>query len=541
MPRSLAMRAVLAMAKRAAMADAAGAAPRVSRRALLAGSGAAVGLALVGADRPRAAWAQATPAPGAPRVGVVGAGIGGLTAALALHDAGIPSVIFEASDRLGGRMHSNTSTWADGQTSEWCAELIDSDHTHVRELAARFELPLVDLLEAMNPDAEDTYFFNGQYYTEDEAEADFLPVYRLAVAQAAAIGPDPRHDAHTPEAFMFDHMSIAQWIEQFVPGGLASPLGQLFDAAYATENGRDISEQSALALILPLADQPDPEHPEVFGASDERYHIDGGNQRLPEAIAQYVTTTKPTCELRTGWRLTAVAQDAAGVTLAFATADGLREERFDRVVLAIPFSVLRTLSTVNAAFDPLKRQAINELSYGTNAKLQLQFDDRFWRGPGPWPGVANGSIFTDLGFQNAWEVSRGQAGDAGIINLFTGGVIGAGFMPEGPYTTSRDSEATAIFAAQFLELLEQVWPEAAAHYTGAATLSYPAGDPHLLGSYPTYTVGQRTTFGGYEAAPQGRIHFAGDACTLGLTGFMEGAARAGERAGQEIAAATDQA
>ncbi|MFN8664094.1 MAG: NAD(P)/FAD-dependent oxidoreductase [Thermomicrobiales bacterium] len=538
MARSTAMRAVLAMARRAAMADAqiqGTDTPRVSRRVVLAGAGATAGLALFGGVERRSARAQATPVPGTPRVGIVGAGIGGLSAALALHDAGIPSTIFEASDRIGGRMHSNTTTWADDQTSEWCAELIDTGHTVIQELAARFDLPLVDLLEAMDPEAEDTYFFNGHYYTEDEANRDFLPVYRIAVEQAATFGPETRYDVYTPEAYLFDHMSIAQWIDQFVPGGLGSPLGKLLDAAYTTENGRDTSEQSALALIIPLADQPDPDNPEVLGASDERYHIEGGNQRLPEAIAAYVASTSPACEVRTNWRLTAVTQQVDGVTLAFATEAGFREEHFDRVILAIPFSVLRTLSIVHAAFDPLKRQAISELSYGTNAKLQLQFDERFWRTTGPWPGVANGFVFTDLGFQTTWEVSRGQAGTAGIINLFTGGVIGAGFMPDGPFTTSLDSPLTAAFAEQFLALLEEVLPGATEHYTGTATLSYPAGDPNLLGSYPTYTVGQVTTFGGYEAVPQGRIHFAGDACTLGLTGFMEGAARAGARAAQEVA------
>ena len=142
------------------------------------------------------------------------------------------------------------------------------------------------------------------------------------------------------------------------------------------------------------------------------------------------------------------------------------------------------------------------MAYGTNAKLQLQFATRFWREAGPWPSPSNGGISTDTGMQNAWEVTRGQPGQAGIINIYTGGLIGAGFQPEGPYTTS-ESPATRDAAQRFLALLDQVWPGAIAHYTGVATLSYPAGDPHLLGSYPTYAVGQMTAFGGYEPVPPG--------------------------------------
>jgi monoamine oxidase len=89
---------------------------------------------------------------------------------------------------------------------------------------------------------------------------------------------------------------------------------------------------------------------------------------------------------------------------------------------------------------------------------------------------------------------------------------------------------------RFLPLLDEVWPGASAHYAGTATLSYPTGDPHLLGSYSAYTLGQLTTFGGYEGVRQGRIHFAGEHCSREFPGFMEGAAAAGIRAAEEILA-----
>jgi monoamine oxidase len=513
--------------------------PRLNRRALLAAAGATTVLELLGNPAARRARAQATPTAGALRIGIVGAGIAGLTTALTLHDAGHGAVVFEAADRLGGRMHSNTTTWAEGQTSEWCAELIDTEHTTMQALARRFGLPLVDLLEAMPPKSEDTNYFFGRYYSEDAVARDLPPVFRTAREQLASVGPTTRYDTYTPDGYLFDQMSVAQWVEAYVPGGYTSPLGHLIDVAYATENGRDPAEQSALAVVYQFADQPDEDDLDVLGASDERYHIEGGNQRLPEAIAAHISSVAPRCDLRTRWRMTAIAQDLDGVTLSFATSGGLRQEQFDIVILTIPFSVLRTLDYVHAGFDALKRKAITELSYGTNAKLQVQFDRRFWREAGAWPGMANGFLATDLGFQTGWEVTRGQPGDAGIINLYTGGHVGAGFLPDGPYTTSLDSEPTAQYARQVLAMLEEAWPGAGSHYTGTATLSYPVADLNLLGSYPTYTIGQLTSFGGYEAVPQGRVHFAGDHCTLGATGFMEGAARAGERAAREILAALD--
>jgi hypothetical protein len=51
----------------------------------------------------------------------------------------------------------------------------------------------------------------------------------------------------------------------------------------------------------------------------------------------------------------------------------------------------------------------------------LQFDTRFWNGTGAWPGVSTGNISTNVGFQNCWDVTRGQSGTTGIIVNYTGG------------------------------------------------------------------------------------------------------------------------
>jgi monoamine oxidase len=82
--------------------------------------------------------------------------------------------------------------------------------------------------------------------------------------------------------------------------------------------------------------------------------------------------------------------------------------------------------------------------------------------------------------------------------------------------------------------LERVFPGISAHYIGRAALSYPTGDPYLLGSYACWGVGQYTLFGGYERVRQGPIHFAGEHCSVAWQGFMEGSASEGTRAAREI-------
>lgn len=121
-----------------------------------------------------------------------------------------------------------------------------------------------------------------------------------------------------------------------------------------------------------------------------------------------------------------------------------------------------------------------------------------------------------------------------LLTDYTGGSHGGAFRPASPYTTSKGSEKTAAYAAEFLQQLETVWPGISAHYNGLATLSYPTGDPNLRGSYSTYNVGQYTEFAGYEGLPQGRIYFAGEHTSYNFQGFMEGGAESGIRAAREI-------
>src|SRR5947209_707869 len=97
----------------------------LTRRDFLKVAGVAAGAALV----PGAALAATTKRSGSQgRSAIVGGGIAGLNAALTLADAGLAYTGYEASNRVGGRMHSDTTSWLNGQTSEHCGELIDSGH-----------------------------------------------------------------------------------------------------------------------------------------------------------------------------------------------------------------------------------------------------------------------------------------------------------------------------------------------------------------------------------------------------------------------------
>ena len=110
----------------------------IERRRFLQGAGAFAGAALV--SRPRAARPQPTKHP---KIVIIGAGIAGLNAALTLQAAGFASTIHESSARIGGRMHSDTTTWntnlppsSQPLKSEWCGEFIDTGQMTIMGLGA---------------------------------------------------------------------------------------------------------------------------------------------------------------------------------------------------------------------------------------------------------------------------------------------------------------------------------------------------------------------------------------------------------------------
>jgi monoamine oxidase len=500
----------------------------VSRRDVLKGIAGAGALAL-------ASHGRVAHAGNAPRIAIIGGGIAGITAAMTLNDAGYASTVYEASSGIGGRMHSNTTTWANGQVSEWCGELIDTNHKLIQHLAQRFSLGLTDEIQAQPTGSSDTLYFFNNYYSVAQADSDFKPVHNTLQGQVQAAPFPTLWNSFTSFGQQLDNTSLYDWIELYVPGGHSAPLGAYLDSAYNQEYGLDTNLQSSLNLVYLLGFHVSPGGTfSIYGASDERYHIDGGNQRLPVTIAQSL----PAGTVLNNWRMTSIAKNGDGsYTLTFSTQGGTETVVADRVIMTIPFGVLRGLDYTRAGFDALKNTAITQLGYGTNSKMALQFDERYWNTQGPW-GLGDGNIYTDLAFQNTWESTRGYGGSTAVLVTFRGGTNGVA-LGQGintPYTSTDSSKTIGKLAQGALAQLEGPWPGITPHWNGKATLSLPWKDPNLLGSYSTWLVGQYTLFSGYEGVRQGKCHFAGEHCSTNFQGFMEGGAEEGQRAANEILA-----
>ena len=483
----------------------------LTRRQLLARAGAAAaattlaGPGLVG----RASAA------GGPRIAIVGAGLAGLTCAHRLRQAGYDATVYEASDRVGGRVWSVRNEFGPGLVAEHGGELIDTGHLEIRQLCRELGLGLDNLLQAEKAGTEALYWFDGAPYTVAQAEADYNGAYQKLHRDVVDASYPTTYALSTERGRQLDRMSVVDWIEESVPGGMRSKFGQLLEVIYTIEYGRESSDQSALNLIY-LLGYIGQGRLRLFGKSDEKFHVNGGNDQIPTALRDALAPG----QIKLGNELVSIRKTAAGAyALGISTGAATQTITADRVVLTLPFTLLRGVDFSGAGFSAVKTRAIRELGMGTNTKLNVGFKTRHWETLG-----RTGDTASDLGYQNTWDVSRGQPGPRGIMVDYLGGRIGE----------TANAGTPQERAVQFLNQLEPVLPGIRAQWDGNVQRFHWPSHKWTKGSYSCYRVGQYTAFGGAESEREGAVHFAGEHTTQDYQGYLNGAVFTGERAASEI-------
>ena len=461
------------------------------------------------------AGTAAPPAPSSISVGIVGAGLAGLACADELRKAGIHATLYEASERAGGRCYSMSgSPLFPGQVIERGGELIDNLHKTMLGYVKEFRLTLEDV--GKQP-GEAFYYFPDIDKNKPIPEAKvveefraFLPAMRSDLNK---LSPAPTALGFTPADYQLDHISLREYLDTRGAGSIAK---RAIEQAYIAEYGRSAEEQSCLNFLLFVhADRRSKFTP--FGVfSDERYHIVEGN----EAIATGLAARLQPGRVITGRKLLAAAPSPNGnggirLTLAGMTVD------HDVVVFAVPFSTLRNVDLSKLTLPGAKRNAIETLGYGYNAKTMIGFTRPYWRDLG-----SDGASYSNLeNHQATWETNPTRA-DAtrAVLTDYAGGDRG-----------EKLKNVSVQHAAQaFLNELERVFPGANQHVRRDAWANIAAHrehwptNPFSRGSYTCYLPGQFTSIAGHEATPAGNIYFAGEHTDsfYEWQGFMEGACAA---------------
>lgn len=447
----------------------------------------------------------------APRVVVIGAGFAGLTAAYRIYKLkGWVPAVYEAQTRVGGRARTIRSGSA-GQYTEAGPSGISSNETSIKSLVSEMGLgPLVDTFLNYTK-ADDLYSFGGKKILWNSLAAGTTAFTNQCVQDWVKIGKAiPTYAASNAWAKTKDAQSLGSYIDAATSDANARSY---LKAMFAQEYGGTADLTSSLHGIL--------EEGNFWGAEsgyDERYAVPGGNDTLATALAAQL----PAGAVRLGQQLKAIRINTdKSYTLTFASGATNADVVADRVVIAIPFSILRTVDCTRAGFSTAKTRAIQNEKMGTNAKLNIQFSGQ------PWSDLKqSGDSSSDLATGVTWQASYQAKSPAWLLALNNrnyGSAAAHGLAPAAVISETNTAINTLWAGAAGREISGQFYLD-----------NWPA-DPWVKGSYSYYGPGGFSTIGGAEALREGNVHFAGEhTAPYTKRGTMDGAVQSGERCAKEI-------
>jgi monoamine oxidase len=494
--------------------------PRTSaltRRRLLRLTAAAAGATALS---PVLDWSARAANKTPPSIAIIGGGVAGLTAAYRLQKLGAKPVLFEASNRWGGRMLTIYDFYK-GMFCELGGEFVDTDQTEIQDLCKEFGIKMQRLDVA---GGEDLYFFGGKWYMRKDMldpkkrTGAFVPIAKQIAKDAGQL--TDKNDEWTDHAHKLDQMSLKTYLDQF-RGKTDDWAIDLLDVAYVGEFGLETENQSSLNMVDFIG--TDLKKPfKIFGDSDQVFRIKGGSSALINAL---LAALKDKADMRLGHSLTALDAQDGKIAMTFDSPGGTSSESFETVILTLPFTKLREVKGLESLnLEQTKLQAIRELSYGTNAKLFTGTKTRVWQSKDSGlPARSDGYFYVDLGFQNIWDQSANQPGEAGILTDFLGGKAG---LADEAAARKILNDGVAKMAPKIAESFD---PSATAAFFWATY-------PYTLGSYASAGVGQYTTYLDVAADPalDGRVQFAGEHTSSEWLGYMNGGVQSGDRAARAL-------
>ncbi|NJL87193.1 MAG: FAD-dependent oxidoreductase [Leptolyngbyaceae cyanobacterium SM1_1_3] len=333
--------------------------------------------------------------------------------------------------------------------------------------------------------------------------AEFALVARQVAADVSQIQPFLQRGQVTERTEALDRLSIMDYLGRI---GAAPMLQSVIRVACTMKYGCEAAEQSSLNFLAFVGTQP---HTfALFGNSDERFYIQGGNERLVQRLAA------PLAAIQTGTALEALyARPDGGYRACLRSGQHSFEKNCDRVVLTIPFSVLRHIP-LQVNLPQRQRQAIAQLGYNQSVKLITAFKQRFWQ-------PESALIYSDLPFQHVWETTASlRSSQMGLLTNYTGGQQSLCNLLDSPETSAH----------YLVEQLEQVLPGIQAEHQPQTSLrSDWLANPYAQGAYTCYRVGQWAQFYGAEGQRSGNLFFAGEHCSRQHQGYMEGACETAEQ------------
>lgn len=452
---------------------------------------------------------------------ILGGGAAGLAAAYTLKKAGIAFRVLEASSRVGGRIFTKSNFNSAGQFAELGAEYVDSGHDALIGLAREVGLEIQDTsLDGPHLQSE-VFYFDGSIRYHRDLVAAAVPFVAAVKAAKEEIGPQFNYRNPTPKGIEWDHVTLAEFLNS-LRGRVEDWFLNVAAVGYTLEMGREADEQSVLNLFWQVDDSVHDDDFELFGPSDETRRVKGGNSRLPERLAEILNQQSDALVMNT--RVLAMSRRGSDIVVT-ADCDGQTVEyKATQVICALPLSALKQVDGLKqVGFSDAKLDCIQNMRYGQNSKIMMDFSSRVWRQKNGGVKPSTGWLMGDFASQNFWETSRGQAGSRGILTNFLGGRAGMNAKPDQIHSTA-------------LPDLARVFPSLPSHYQNVGVAMNWNYMPLAQGSYICVSAGQYSRFFGAQSEPElnGQVLFAGEHTSVESMGYMNGAYETGIKAAQTV-------
>jgi monoamine oxidase len=439
---------------------------------------------------------------------VVGGGYAGLYAGYLLVQLGYRVTVFEATDRVGGRVHSLLN-FSRGRVIEAGAELIGLNHSALLSLVREFGLGLTDL---PTPDQDvalnlqPNIVLDGLPVGPEEAkqlEEEMNAVLMRISEEANKITYPSQPWFEPPDIQALDQISLGDVFDDW---GIQGRLRQLLDLTFENNNAAPVDKQSWLGILCLVKGGSIGGDTKDYWDVVELFRCANGNQAVAECMAERIQSSKrgrvylssPVKKIR--WRSRSRSFNVSTAKETFTA---------DYVILATAPSVWNRIE-----FRPRVNLQPYRPALGPAIKYLSTVCDRFWIPLQLQPAGTSSTI------GETWEATDNQTvkGRQGInLTVFAGGRQAQQALD---LTTQENfvrfqAGLDGIFRNQFTKNLIR------------EKLSFHPRLPFVQTGYSYMGLGLTTTTAKLDNQPfapyGGQLFFAGEYVSTAFYGYMEGA------------------
>ncbi len=369
---------------------------------------------------------------------VLGAGIAGLSAAYHLKKNKITYRVFEASERIGGRIQTMLHANPEEQYAELGAEFFEASHASVHQLCKELNLATQEITYDPKVDRA-LYWLNGKVVGEKEFRKNLKPlIAQLAQTKVDAFASfsteiNARSLIMSPALKELDRQSLADLLGS-VRGGMDEGTLRCFENLCVAEWGVDSKNINLLHFLVRL----DLEERANRVTAPKFYRVEGGMSRMAQVLGERVQGIVPDANLKLGYQLISVRAKSGGYECTFRSAKGSDTIWARQIICTLPFSILKDIDGVQTLQLGKTRECIAEASYATHSKVISTFREPPWKKKNKTTPNFQGAFRGQLLGQSYWDSSRGQEGTRGLLTSQRGGSVGQSTGVGGAQETVQD-------------------------------------------------------------------------------------------------------